>query len=119
MGLVILGKHNTHSRTTSAWAECLCVWDDYWKLKKKQITSIDQIPVEIFKAGGRTFGCEIHKLINSIWNQEELPEEWKESSIIVHVCKKGDKRNCANYMNRGITLLSTMYKFYPTFFCQG
>jgi len=54
MLLVILGKYNTHSRTTTAWAECLCVWDDYWKHKKTQITSIDQIEVEIFEAGSRT-----------------------------------------------------------------
>ena len=33
---------------------------------------------------------QIHKLIVSIWNKEELPEEWKES-IIVPIHKKGDK----------------------------
>jgi hypothetical protein len=32
----------------------------------------------------------IHKLINSVWNKEELPDQWKES-IIVPVHKKGDK----------------------------
>ena len=47
------------------------------------------------KAGGRTIRSEIHKLINSIWNKEELPEEWKES-IIVPICKKGDKTYCSN-----------------------
>ena len=49
----------------------------------------------------------IHKLIVSIWNKEELPEEWKES-IIVSVYKKGDKTDCSN--NRGISLLPTTYK---------
>jgi hypothetical protein len=33
---------------------------------------------------------EIHKLICSIWNKEELSEQWKES-IIVPIYKKGDK----------------------------
>jgi hypothetical protein len=46
----------------------------------------------------------IHKLTNSIWNKEELPEQWKES-IIVPIHKKGDKTDCSNY--RGISLLST------------
>jgi hypothetical protein len=30
----------------------------------------------------------MHKLNNSIWNKEELPDQWKES-IIVLVLKKG------------------------------
>jgi hypothetical protein len=34
--------------------------------------------------------CEIYKLSISIWNTEELPEEWKES-IIVPIYKNGDK----------------------------
>ena len=57
--------------------------------------------------GGRTIRCAIHKLIISIWNKEELPEEWKES-IIVPIHKKGDKTDCNNY--RGISLLPTTYK---------
>jgi hypothetical protein len=31
--------------------------------------------------GSRTFRCEIQQLINSIWNKEEMLEEWKESII--------------------------------------
>jgi len=61
----------------------------------------------LIKAGGRTIRCAIHKLIISIWNKEELPEEWKES-IIIPIHKKGDKTDCNNY--RGISLLPTMYK---------
>ena len=67
----------------------------------------DQIPAELSKAGGRTIRHEIHKLIVSIWNKEELPEEWNES-IIVPIYKKGNKTYCSNY--RGISLLPTTYK---------
>jgi hypothetical protein len=35
-----------------------------------------------------TLCSEIHKLICSIWNKEELPQQWKES-IIVPIHKKG------------------------------
>jgi len=56
---------------------------------------------------GRTIHSEIHKLINSIWNKEEMPEEWTEL-IIVPVCMKGDKTDCSNY--RGVSLMPTMYK---------
>ena len=59
------------------------------KLTHKSL-GIDQIPAEIIKAGGRTLRSQIHELINSIWNMEELPEQWKES-IIVPIYKKGDK----------------------------
>ena len=47
------------------------------KLKNHKSPGIDQIPAELIKAGGRTIRCAIHKLIISIWNKEELPEEWK------------------------------------------
>jgi hypothetical protein len=49
----------------------------------------------------------IHELINSIWNKEKLPDQWKES-IIIPVHKRGDKTECSNY--RGISLLLTSYK---------
>jgi len=55
----------------------------------------------------RTIRREIHKLINSLWNKEEFPEEWKES-IVVPIYKKGDKTDCNKC--RGISLLSTTYK---------
>jgi hypothetical protein len=32
--------------------------------------------------------CVIHKLVNSVWNEEEVPDQWKEY-IIVPVHKKG------------------------------
>jgi hypothetical protein len=48
----------------------------------------------------------IHKLIHSVWNKDELPDQWKES-IIVPIHKKGDKTDCNNY--REISLLSTSY----------
>jgi len=53
------------------------------KLKSHKSPGIVQIPAELIKTGGRTISCEIHKLIISIWNKEELPEEWKESIIIL------------------------------------
>jgi hypothetical protein len=39
---------------------------------------------------------EIHELDNSLWNKEELPDQWKES-IIVPVNKRGDKTHCSKY----------------------
>ena len=44
------------------------------KLKSHKSPGIDQIPAELIKKGGRTIRYQIHKLIVSIWNKEELPE---------------------------------------------
>jgi len=74
------------------------------KLKSHKSPGIDQISAELIKAGGRTIPHEIHKLIISIWNKEELPEEWKES-IIVPTHNEVDKTDCSNY--RGISLFPT------------
>jgi hypothetical protein len=60
------------------------------KLKRHKSAGTDQIPAELIKAGCRAIRVAIHKPITSIWNKEELPEEWKES-IIVPIYKKGDK----------------------------
>jgi hypothetical protein len=72
------------------------------KFKKFKSTCSDQILAE-----GEILCSKIHKLINSIWNKEELLDQWKES-IIAPLHKKGDKAECSNY--RGISPLSTSYK---------
>jgi len=52
---------------------------DIEKLKSHKSPGTDQIPGEMIKAGCRTIHSEIHKLIISILNKEELPEEWSQS----------------------------------------
>jgi hypothetical protein len=44
------------------------------KIESNKSPGIDQIPAELFKAGGKTIRCEIHKLIISLWNEGELSE---------------------------------------------
>jgi len=77
------------------------------KLKRQKSPVIDQIPAELIKAGGRITRCEIHILVNFIWNKKELPEERKEA-IIVPIYKNGDKTDCSNY--RGLSVLPSMHK---------
>ena len=75
-------------------------------LKRHKSPGTEQIPAKLIKAAGRTIHSEIHKLtcIISIWNKEELPEEWK-GSINVSIYTNGNKTDCNNY--RGIPLLPT------------
>jgi hypothetical protein len=86
---------------------CLEVQIAIAKLKKYKLLGSDQILSELIQAGGEILLPAIHKLINSVWNKEELPDQWKES-IIVPVHKRDDKTDCNNC--RGISLLSTSYK---------
>jgi hypothetical protein len=52
-------------------------------LKKHKSPGTDQIPAEVIQAGGTAFHSEIHELNSSIWNEEELPQQWKASSIVL------------------------------------
>jgi hypothetical protein len=57
------------------------------KLKKSPVS--DQIPAELIQAGGGILAFVTHKLINSIWNKEELPDQRKEC-FILPIHKKSD-----------------------------
>jgi hypothetical protein len=59
------------------------------KLKKYKSPGSDQILAELIQAGCKILLSEIHKLINSVWNKEELPDQWKDF-IIVPFHRKGD-----------------------------
>jgi hypothetical protein len=57
------------------------------KLKRFKSPGSDQIPAERIQARAEILRCKIHKLIKSIWNKEELSDQWKESIIVpVHLC---------------------------------
>jgi hypothetical protein len=61
------------------------------KLKKSHKSpGIVPFPVELIKALRRTIRSELHQLIITVSNKEELPVEWKES-VFVPTHKKGDK----------------------------
>ncbi|KAJ4431280.1 hypothetical protein ANN_19877 [Periplaneta americana] len=52
-------------------------------LKKYKSPGIDQIPAELIQEGGRALSSEIYKLVLAIWEKEIVPEQWKESKIIL------------------------------------
>jgi hypothetical protein len=65
-------------------------------VKKFKSSGGDQILAELIQAGGETLLSVIHKHLNSIWNEEELHDQWKKPNI-VPIHKKGDKTDCNNY----------------------
>ena len=76
-------------------------------LKARKAPGPDGIPPEAFKADTETATSVLHKLYVKIWEEEEIPADWKMGHI-VKLPKKGDLSNCGNW--RGITLLSIASK---------
>ena len=76
-------------------------------LKNNKVAGTDGIHLELIKYGVLNTLNRIYELVRQIWEEERMPEEWKET-IIVPIYKKGDGDMCENY--RGITLGNTAYK---------
>jgi hypothetical protein len=52
------------------------------KLKKYSSPGSDKIAAELIHAKGEILLSAIHKLFNSVWNKEELPDQWNECIIV-------------------------------------
>jgi hypothetical protein len=48
------------------------------KFKSYNSQGTDQIPAELIEVGGEELCSEIHKPVHSIWNKNELPQQWKD-----------------------------------------
>ena len=63
--------------------------------------------MELIKYGGNNLLNRMYGLVRQIWEEERIPEEWKET-ITVPMHKRGDRGRFENY--RGITLGNAAYK---------
>jgi hypothetical protein len=50
--------------------------------KKYKSRSSEHVLAEIIHEGGQTLLSMIHKFINSIWNREQSPAQWREFIIV-------------------------------------
>ena len=73
------------------------------QMKCSKASGGDGIPAEMYKHGGTTLVHHLHRLFLKIWDNEEVPQELKDASIVT-IFKKGCRTECGNY--RGISLLS-------------
>ncbi|XP_056022085.1 uncharacterized protein LOC130054973 [Ostrea edulis] len=76
-------------------------------LKIGKTAGPDEIPAETIKADTETAVNILHNLFEKIWEEENIPEDWKEG-ILIKLPKKGNLRDCSDY--RGIMLLSVSGK---------
>ena len=72
-------------------------------LKSGKAAGPDGIPPEALKADVQTSTDMLHPLLTKIWEEEQVPEDWKRGHL-VKLPKKGDLSQCNNW--RGIMLLS-------------
>jgi hypothetical protein len=76
-------------------------------LKNNKVAGTDGIYPELIKYRGNKLLNRMHELVTQTWEEEWIPEEWKET-IIIPIHKRGDRDRCENY--RGIALGNTAYK---------
>ena len=63
----------------------------------------DGIPVEVWKSLGEEGVDMLLDLLQKIFEQEKMPEEWRDSVIVPTFKEKGDIQDCGNY--RGINMI--------------
>jgi len=81
-------------------------------LKNNKTAGTDGIHPELIIYGGNKLLNRMYKLLRQIWEEERIPEEWKET-ITVPIHKRGDKDRCENYTgmelgNAAYTILSNI-----------
>ena len=64
----------------------------------------DSIPAEIYALGSPTLLDNLLCLFETMWDQEKIPQEFKDASIVHLYKRKGNRNSCDNH--RGISLLS-------------
>jgi hypothetical protein len=85
-----------------------CILEEEVKAALHQISNdkapgVDEIPIELIKAGGDEAARVITMLCQTVWDTGHWPKDWKRS-VFVPLFKKGDPKDCSNY--RTIALIS-------------
>ena len=73
------------------------------KMKNEKSPGPDEIPVEEWKCLGREGIDKLTELMQKIWREERMPEDWRNSVITPIYKEKGDIQDCGNYW--GIKLM--------------
>lgn len=77
-------------------------------LKNNKSPGADNIPAELLKEGGYLCTRALHQCILGAWEDESIPQQWRDANIVAIYKNKGDKSICGN--SRGISLLSVAGK---------
>ena len=65
---------------------------------------MDGIPADLYKAAGPEAIEAFHDILVSIWQEESMPQDFRDATVVSLFKNKGNKADCGNY--RGISLLT-------------
>ena len=80
------------------------------KMKNGKACGPDEIPAEVWKSLGEEGVDVLWDLMQKIYQEEKMPEEWRDSVIVPIYKEKGDIQDCGNY--RGIKLMAHTMKIW-------
>nr|VZI36232.1 unnamed protein product [Spirometra erinaceieuropaei] len=70
----------------------------------------DAIPAEVYKHGGPLLMDHLTALFQEMWRQSEVPQDFKDATIVHLYKRKGNRQVCDNH--RGISLLNIAGKIF-------
>ena len=74
------------------------------QLSDGKAPGVDAIPAEIYKHAGEQLRSKLLQLLQTMWAQGVIPQDFKDASIVHLYKRKGNRQACDNH--RGISLLS-------------
>ncbi|CAI9719175.1 Hypothetical predicted protein [Octopus vulgaris] len=67
------------------------------KMSTGKAPGSDAIPAEVFKSGGPTMISQLTSLFQSMWDREQLPQDFRDATIVHIYKRKGDRQSCDNH----------------------
>ena len=66
-------------------------------LSSGKASGSDAIPAEIYKVGGSSVAEKLTELFHIMWRKEDIPQEFKDVTIIHLFKRKGNPQVCDNH----------------------
>ncbi|BHF58882.1 hypothetical protein SprV_0100183700 [Sparganum proliferum] len=80
------------------------------QLSSRKAPGSDAIPAEVYKHGGPQLMDHLTALFQEMWRQGEVPQDFKDATIVHLYKRKGNRQVCDNH--RGISLLNIAGKIF-------
>ncbi|BHF58429.1 hypothetical protein SprV_0100138100 [Sparganum proliferum] len=84
------------------------------QLSSGKAPDLDATPTEVYKHGGPQLMDHLTALFQEMWRQGEVPQDFKDATIVHLYKRKGNRQVCENH--RGISLLNIAGKIFARIF---